>query len=93
MATSYLLFTFGMLNATSNLKENKIPVVCQAILWQTIADGVLTACLALLGLGVWAIIIPKVLGILIWVGIHRYYTPLVYGSDSQSPPAEHVYYQ
>ncbi|MBE7213968.1 oligosaccharide flippase family protein [Shewanella benthica] len=93
MATSYLLFPFGMLHATSNLKENKIPVVGQAILWQTIADGVLTACLVLLGLGIWAIIIPKVLGILIWVGIHRYHTPLVYGSDSQSPPAEHVYYQ
>ncbi|MBL4815859.1 MAG: oligosaccharide flippase family protein [Shewanella sp.] len=93
MATSYLLFPFGMLHATSNLKANKISVVGQAILWQTIADGVLTACLALLGLGVWAIIIPKVLGILIWVGIHRYHAPLVYGSDSQSPPAEHFYYQ
>lgn len=93
MATSYLLLPFGMLHATSNLRTNKRPVVGQAILWQTIADCVLTACLALLGLGVWAIIIPKVLGILIWVGIHRYHTSLVNGSDSQSPPAEHVYYQ
>ncbi|MPY24830.1 oligosaccharide flippase family protein [Shewanella sp. YLB-07] len=93
MATSYLLLPLGMLHATSNLKTNEIPVVGQAIMWQTIADGVLTASLALLGLGIWAIIIPKVLVILIWVGIHRNHTSLVYGSDSQCPPAEHFYYQ
>ncbi|AQS38809.1 hypothetical protein Sps_03691 [Shewanella psychrophila] len=91
MATSYLLLPLGMLHATSNLRTNEIRVVGQAILWQTIGDGVLTASLALLGLGIWAIIIPKVVGILIWVGIHRYHNPLVYGSDSQHPPAEHFY--
>ncbi|BAJ01479.1 oligosaccharide flippase family protein [Shewanella violacea] len=91
MATSYLLTPFGMLHATSNLR-NKLPVVSRALLWQTIANGVLTASLALLGLGIWAIIIPKVIVILIWVGIHRYHTPLVYGSDSQRPPAEHFYF-
>ncbi|WP_076411080.1 oligosaccharide flippase family protein [Shewanella sp. UCD-KL12] len=76
MATSYLLLPFGMLHAASNLKQNKMRIVGRAILWQTIGDSILTASLALLGLGIWAIIIPKVLVILIWVGIHRYNNPL-----------------
>ncbi|GGI71134.1 hypothetical protein GCM10007978_06320 [Shewanella hanedai] len=51
-------------------------VVGRAILWQTVCDGLLTATFALLGLGIWAIILPKVLVILIWIGIHRYHNPL-----------------
>ena len=82
MATSYLLLPFGMLHAAANLRANKMRIVGRAILWQTIGDGVLTAALALLGFGIWAIIIPKVLVILIWIGVHRYHNPLNYGSDS-----------
>ena len=76
MATSYLLLPLGMLYAAINLRANKMRVVGRAILWQTIADGLLTATFALLGLGIWAIILPKVLVIFIWMAIHRYKNPL-----------------
>ncbi|QFU23414.1 oligosaccharide flippase family protein [Shewanella eurypsychrophilus] len=82
MATSYLLLPFGMLHAAANLRANKMRIVGRAILWQTVGDGVLTGALALLGLGIWAIIIPKVLVILIWIGIHRYHNPLREESES-----------
>lgn len=76
MATSYLLLPLGMLHAAANLRANNMRIVGRAILWQTIGDGILTAALALLGLGIWAIIIPKVLVIFIWIGVHRANKPL-----------------
>lgn len=76
MATSYLLLPFSMLYAANNLRANRMRVVGRAILWQTVADGVLTAIFALLGLGIWAIILPKVLVIFIWMTIHRHNNPL-----------------
>ncbi|WP_299791124.1 oligosaccharide flippase family protein [uncultured Shewanella sp.] len=76
MATSYLLLPFGMLYAAINLRANNMRRVGRAILWQTILDGLLTAALALMGLGIWAIILPKVLVIFVWIAIHRYRNPL-----------------
>ncbi|WP_064791746.1 oligosaccharide flippase family protein [Shewanella woodyi] len=81
MATSYLLLPIGMLHAAINLRANKMRVVGRAILWQTVGDGLLTATFALLGLGIWAIILPKVLVILIWIAIHRYHNPLPKSND------------
>jgi len=76
MATSYLLLPFGMLYAAINLRANNMRRVGRAILWQTVTDGILTAILALSGLGIWAIILPKVLVIFVWIAIHRYHNPL-----------------
>ncbi|WOT06335.1 oligosaccharide flippase family protein [Shewanella youngdeokensis] len=77
MATSYLLLPFGMLYAAKNLRLNKMRVVGRAVLWQTVFDGLLTATLALLGLGIWAIILPKIIVIFVWIAVHRYNNPLV----------------
>lgn len=71
MATSYLLLPFGMLHAAANLRQNKMRIVAKANLWQTVADSVLTAILALCGMGIWGIILPKVLVVLIWIAVHR----------------------
>lgn len=76
MATSYLLLPLGMLYAAKNLRLNRMRVVGRAVLWQTVFDGLLTATLALLGLGIWAIILPKIIVIFIWIGVHRYHNPL-----------------
>lgn len=76
MATSYLLLPFGMLYAALNLRSNRMRVVGRAVLWQTVFDAILTASFALLGLGIWAIILPKVIVVLIWIGVHRYRNPL-----------------
>ncbi|MGS0692260.1 oligosaccharide flippase family protein [Shewanella sp. 30m-9] len=76
MATSYLLLPFGMLYAAINLRANRMRVVGRAVLWQTAFDAILTATLALLGLGIWAIILPKIIVVFIWIGIHRYHNPL-----------------
>ncbi|WP_299009814.1 oligosaccharide flippase family protein [uncultured Shewanella sp.] len=86
MASSYLLLPFGMRHVALNLRQNRMRIVGRAILWQTIADGVLTATLALAGLGIWAIIIPKVLITFIWLGIHRYQNPLPLYTSSQTQP-------
>ncbi|WP_394200884.1 oligosaccharide flippase family protein [Shewanella waksmanii] len=71
MASSYLLLPFGMLHAAKNLKDNNMRVVGSAVLWQTIFDSLLTGLLAILGFGIWAIIVPKVLVVFVWVFIHR----------------------
>lgn len=76
MATSYLLLPLGMLYAAQNLRQNRMRVVGRAVLWQTVFDGLLTATLALLGLGIWAIILPKIIVIFVWIGVHRYHNPL-----------------
>ncbi|GIU18130.1 MULTISPECIES: oligosaccharide flippase family protein [unclassified Shewanella] len=76
MATSYLLLPFGMLYAAVNLRLNRMRVVGRAVLWQTVFDALLTASFALLGLGIWAIILPKVIVVFIWIGVHRYHNPL-----------------
>lgn len=76
MATSYLILPLGMRHVALNLRQNRMRVVGRAILWQTIMDGVLTAVFALIGLGIWAVIIPKVIVTFVWLGIHRYHNPL-----------------
>ncbi|WP_285164828.1 oligosaccharide flippase family protein [Shewanella goraebulensis] len=76
VASSYLLLPFGMLYATVNLRNNNMRKVASANLWQTVGDGVLTAILALSGLGIWAIIIPKVVMVFVWIYIHKNATPL-----------------
>ncbi|WP_299811319.1 oligosaccharide flippase family protein [uncultured Shewanella sp.] len=76
MATSYLLLPSGMLYAAVNLRLNRMRVVGRAVLWQTVFDAVLTASFALLGLGIWAIILPKIIVVFIWIGVHRYHNPL-----------------
>ncbi|NKF51714.1 oligosaccharide flippase family protein [Shewanella sp. WXL01] len=76
MSASFLLLPLGMNYATLNLRNNKMRIVGRANLWQTIADGVLTALLAIAGMGIWAVIIPKVLVIFVWIAVHRYQNPL-----------------
>ena len=76
VASSYLLLPFGMLYATINLRNNNMRKVASANLWQTVGDGVLTAILALSGFGIWAIIIPKVVMVFVWIVIHKKSTPL-----------------
>ncbi|QYJ83772.1 oligosaccharide flippase family protein [Shewanella aegiceratis] len=89
MASSYLLLPFGMLYAAQNLKHNRMRIVGRAVLWQTLFDGTLTALLALFGLGIWAIIVPKVLAVLVWIWVHRQDNPLPYhrGIKTSSLPA------
>ncbi|WP_299490240.1 oligosaccharide flippase family protein [uncultured Shewanella sp.] len=76
MASSYLILPFGMLYVALNLRQNRMRIVGRAVLWQTMMDGILTTILALIGLGIWAIIIPKVIVTFVWLGIHRYQNSL-----------------
>ncbi|WP_298775761.1 oligosaccharide flippase family protein [uncultured Shewanella sp.] len=76
MACSYLILPLGKLHVAFNLRQNRMRVVGRAVLWQTLLDGVFTAILALIGFGIWAIIIPKVLVTFVWVFIHTYKNPL-----------------
>ncbi|MCT7942579.1 oligosaccharide flippase family protein [Shewanella holmiensis] len=76
MAMSFLLLPMGMQYATINLRNNKMRIVGRANLWQTFIDAALTAILALAGFEIWAIILPKVLVIFVWIAIHRYHNPL-----------------
>ena len=76
MASSFLLLPIGMQYATLNLRANKMRIVGRATLYQTLFDGILCASLALLGMGIWAIIIAKVLVTFIWIAIHKHDNPL-----------------
>ncbi|GGI67216.1 lipopolysaccharide biosynthesis protein [Shewanella gelidii] len=84
MALSYLLLPFGMQYATQNLRANKMRVVGRAALWQTIVESVLSASLALAGVGIWAIVLPKLLVVSVWIMIHRHQNPLPNYKASQA---------
>jgi teichuronic acid exporter len=76
MASSFLLLPIGMQYATVNLRNNNMRIVGRANLWQTLIDAALTVILAFTGFEIWAIILPKVLVIIVWIAIHRYHNPL-----------------
>ncbi len=76
LAIAYLLLPFASVNAGLTLRNSRFRYVSLIEILQAFADFALTIVLALAGFGVWAIVIPKVLVIPIWIIIHRRVSPV-----------------
>jgi PST family polysaccharide transporter len=64
---TYLIYPLGMVQTALVRRENRLNVFSLTNLAQVVADNLLTGLLALLGFGMWAIILPKLLVAPIWV--------------------------
>jgi teichuronic acid exporter len=62
-----MIYPLGMVQTALVRRENRLNVFSLTNLAQVVADNLLTAGLALMGLGMWAIVLPKLLVAPIWV--------------------------
>lgn len=69
VAFSYLIYPFAMVQTALVRRENKLKLFSLTNLVSVVADNLLTGCLALLGLGMWAIVLPKLLVAPVWVAM------------------------
>ena len=67
LALSYLMMPFGELHGALNQRNNNLDALAKGDIFQAIGDAILTITLALSGFGVWALILPKVLVVPLWV--------------------------
>jgi len=67
LALSYLIMPFGELHAALNQRNNNLDALAKGDIYQAIGDSVLTIIMAVSGMGVWALIIPKVLVVPLWI--------------------------
>jgi teichuronic acid exporter len=67
MATIYLMLPFALVQTTLIARENRLKVYAVITAVQRSSDCLLTILFALLGWGMWAVILPKVLVCPIWV--------------------------
>ena len=70
---TYLIYPWGMVQTALVRRENRLNVFSLTNLAQVAADNILTAVLALFGLGMWAIILPKLIVAPIWVLMMYHY--------------------
>ncbi|MBC8123121.1 MAG: lipopolysaccharide biosynthesis protein [Gemmatimonadaceae bacterium] len=70
MAVVYLLVPLGYIQAMLLMRENRLKITAITNAAQLSCDCVLTIVFALLGMGLWALILPKVLVAPIWVIIN-----------------------
>ncbi|MEL6244162.1 MAG: oligosaccharide flippase family protein [Pseudomonadota bacterium] len=67
LALVFFIMPFGLLHAYSLQREQRMKHLAAVTSAQAVADHTLTALLALLGFGAWAIILPKILTTPIWL--------------------------
>jgi len=67
LALSYLMLPFGELHGALNQRNNHLDALAKGDIFQAIGDTILTITLAITGFGVWALILPKVLVVPLWV--------------------------
>lgn len=67
LALSYLLMPLGELHAALNQRNNNLDALAKGDIYQAIGDSLLTILLAVSGFGVWALILPKVLVVPLWI--------------------------
>lgn len=71
----YLIMAPGIVNIQLLLRQNRIKTVTGIATAQNVSDHVLTAMLALAGFGAWAIVLPKLLTVPIWLFGARWSQP------------------
>jgi PST family polysaccharide transporter len=67
IAGTYLIYPLGMVQTALVRRQNRLQVFSFTNLAQVVVDNLLTGLFALMGLGMWAIVLPKLLVAPIWV--------------------------
>lgn len=67
LACTYLLMPLGELHCALNQRNGDMDALARGDIFQAAGDTVLTIILALSGFGVWALILPKVLVVPLWI--------------------------
>ncbi|MFM7885591.1 MAG: lipopolysaccharide biosynthesis protein [Pseudanabaena sp.] len=75
MALVYLMIPISLVQASLTQRENRLHVMALANGLQVSIDNILTIILAFCGLGMWAIVLPKVIVGPIWVIVHYFNNP------------------
>lgn len=70
----YLIMPLGMVQAAFNIRANNLHVVARSDGLQMLVDAACTVILAILGFGVWALVLPKLIAIPVWVLVHQHYS-------------------
>jgi PST family polysaccharide transporter len=71
----YLLLPIGAVNQALTARRGDMKTVAKAEVWQAIVDAFLTVSLAFAGFGIWALILPKILVVPIWIFVHQKASP------------------
>ncbi len=74
-ALLYLTFPPGIIQATLIQRENRFKVTAANNFIQVTGGNIITASLAVLGLGMWAIVLTRLLMAPLWIIVHRMYHP------------------
>jgi len=67
LALVYLMMPFALIQAFLIQRQNRLNVTATISATQTTIDNILTAVFAMIGMGVWAIVLPKILVAPVWV--------------------------
>ncbi|MCU0528420.1 MAG: lipopolysaccharide biosynthesis protein [Cyanobium sp. Prado107] len=73
VGATYLIYPLAMVQTALVRRQNRLRIFSLTNLAQVVADNILTAVLALLGFGMWAIVLPKLLVAPVWVGMMLHY--------------------
>ena len=87
LAVVFLAMPFGLLHAYCLQRDERMKHLASVASAQSATDHVLTAILALCGFGAWAIVLPKVLTVPIWLLGVRHSTPWQRRRDAGFAPA------
>lgn len=71
LAAVHLIYPIAMVQVYLAQRNDRWGVVSTAIAAQAATDNILTAVLALLGFGIWSVVIPKLIVAIGWVLFHR----------------------
>ncbi len=74
LAFVHVIYPFAMVQVYLAQRSDRWGVVSTAIAAQAATDNILTAVLALLGFGIWSVVIPKLIVAVGWVLFHRHMT-------------------
>lgn len=74
LAFVHVIYPFAMVQVYLAQRNDRWGVVSTAIAAQAATDNILTAVLALLGFGIWSVVIPKLIVAVGWVLFHRHMT-------------------
>jgi PST family polysaccharide transporter len=72
---TYLIYPLAMVQTALVRRQNRLRIFSLTNLAQVVTDNLLTGLLAVLGFGMWAIVLPKLLVAPVWVGMMLHYEP------------------
>ncbi len=71
LGVSHLLLPTAMVQAALNVRAGKLQLVAKIEVAQTVAEAAGTLLLIAAGMGIWSLVIPKILAPLLWIYGHR----------------------